>query len=183
MHGHGGTARLIMAGAGPALKLIGTHGGSADPASFKPQVWQRERMPTVSQIEIEGAHPQADGIHIDGVMQPTLAGVLIRQVRTAVYITQRVRNVLISHCHIYHNLGVGVLLDAVNLHQTIISGSHISYCRLGGIRIERSEIRNLQITGNDIEYNTNDVHKVAGADHIPTAEILLDASEGSIREG
>lgn len=183
MHGHGGTAKLIMAGEGPALKLIGTHGGSADPGSFKPPVWQRERMPTVSQIEIEGAHPKADGIHIDGVMQPTLAGVLIRQVRTAVYVTKRARNILISHCHIYNNTGVGVHLDAVNLHQTIITGSHISYCRLGGIRIERSEIRNLQITGNDIEYNNNRSHKVPGADAEPTAEIYIEASEGSVREG
>lgn len=183
IHGHGGTAKLVMAGEGPALKLIGTHGGSADPGSFKPPVWQRERMPTVSQIEIEGAHPKADGIEIDGVVQPTLAGVLIRQVRTAVHITKRARNVLISHCHIYHNTGVGVHLDAVNLHQTIITGSHISYCRLGGIRIERSEIRNLQITGNDIEYNNNRSHKVPGADAEPTAEIYIDASEGSVREG
>ena len=36
---------------------------------------------------------------------------------------------------------------------TIIAGSHISYCRLGGVRIQGGEIRNLQITGNDIEYN------------------------------
>jgi hypothetical protein len=117
------------------------------------------------------------------VMQPTLTGVLLRHLRHGIHITGRARNVLISHCHIYHNTGVGVWLDAVNLHQTIITGSHISYCRLGGIRIERSEIRNLQITGNDIEYNNNGGHGVPDADGVPTAEIWLDASEGSIREG
>jgi len=42
-------------------------------------------------------------------------------------------------------------VTAVNLHQFNITGNHISYNRLGGIRIERSEVRNLQITGNDIE--------------------------------
>lgn len=184
LHGHGGTARLIMAGAGPAISLVGMHTASADPAGFKPEVWQRERMPTVSEIEILGAHPQADGIRIEGVMQPTLTGLLIREVRTAVHIAKRARNVLVSHCHIYKNTGVGIHLDGVNLHQTIISGSHISYCRLGGIRIDgNSEIRNLQITGNDIEYNNNRAHGVPGADAVPTAEIYIDTGTGSVREG
>ncbi len=183
LSGSGGTARLIMAGAGPVLSLLGGHEGSALPASFKPETWDRERMPTVSDVEIVGAHPEADGIHISGVMQPTLAGVLIREVRTAVYINRRARNVLVSHCHIYKCSGIGIHLDRLNLHQTIITGSHISYCRLGGIRIEKSEIRNLQITGNDIEYNNNQAHKVPDADDVATAEIYIDASEGSIREG
>jgi hypothetical protein len=181
--GSGGTAKFIMAGAGPALHLIGSHGKSADPNDFAPAVWQQERMPTVAHIEIEGAHPEADGIRIEGVMQPTLLGVLIRRVRTAVHVTKRARNVLISHCHIYHNTGVGVHFDQVNLHQAIITGSHISYCRLGGIRVERCEVRNFQITGNDIEYNNNRAHKVPGADAEPTAEIYIDVGEGTIREG
>ncbi len=183
IHGTGGTAKLIMDGPGPAISLLATHSASADPAGFRPEEWLRERMPTVSAIEIEGRHPEADGIRIEGVMQPTLTGVLIRQVRTGVHITKRARNVLISHCHIYYNTGIGIHLDQVNLHQTIITGSHISYCRLGGIRIEASEIRNLQITGNDIEYNNNRAHKVPNADDVPTAEIYIDVQQGSVREG
>jgi len=81
--------------------------------------------------------------------------------------------VLISHCHIYFNTGVGVYLDGVNLHQINIASSHISYNRLGGIRLDRSEVRNLQITGNDIEYNN---HKSHGAEPEPTAEIYIDAT-------
>jgi hypothetical protein len=91
--------------------------------------------------------------------------------------------VLISHCHIYHNTGVGVHLDRVNLHQTIVTGSHISYCRLGGVRIDGGEIRNLQITGNDIEYNNNRSHGLDDVDDIPTAEIYVDVREGTVREG
>ena len=183
VRGSGGTAKLVMAGAGPALILEGTHTTSADPAGFRPEEWARERMPTVGDIEIQGAHPQADGIRIVGVMQPTITGVLIREVRTAISVEQRARNVLISHCHIYNNTGVGIHLDRVNLHQVVITGSHISYCRLGGIRIEVSEIRNLQITGNDIEYNNNRSHKVPGADAEPTAEVYVDCRAGSVREG
>lgn len=183
IRGEGGTARILMQGGGPAVLLKGTHAATADPAGFRDSEWTHERMPMISQLEIVGQHPEADGIRIEGVMQPTITGVLLRKLRHGIHITDRVRNVLISHCHIYHNLGVGIFLDAVNLHQTIISNSHISYCRLGGIRIERSEVRNIQITGNDIEYNNNASHKVPEADGVPTAEIWLDASEGSIREG
>jgi hypothetical protein len=183
VRGSAGTAKLVMAGAGPALVFEATHSKTADPSGFRPDEWLRERMPTVGDLEIEGAHPEADGIRIQGVMQPTLTGVLIRQVRTAVSIGKRARNVLISHCHIYNNTGVGIHLDQVDLHQTIITGSHISYCRLGGIRIEGSEIRNLQITGNDIEYNNNRSHKVSGADAEPTAEVYIDCRIGSVREG
>src|SRR5579872_91198 len=183
VRGGGGTAKLIMAGAGPALVLEATHSKTADPTGFRPEEWLRERMPTVGDIEIEGAHPEADGIQIRGVMQPTLTGLLIRRVKTAIWITGRARNVLISHSHIYNNTGVGIHLDGVDLHQTIVMGSHISYCRLGGVRIEGSEIRNLQITGNDIEYNNNRSHKVAGADAEPTAEVFIDCRGGTVREG
>jgi len=183
VRGAGGTARIVMAGAGPAFVLEATHTTTADPTGFRPEEWLRERMPTIAEIEITGAHPEADGIRIVGVMQPTIAGVLIREVRTAISIQQRARNVLVSHCHIYNNTGVGIHLDRVDLHQTIITGSHISYCRLGGIRIEGSEIRNLQITGNDIEYNNNRSHKVPGADAEPTAEVYIDCRGGTVREG
>ncbi|MBS0264547.1 MAG: right-handed parallel beta-helix repeat-containing protein, partial [Planctomycetes bacterium] len=150
---------------------------------FRPEEWARERMPTVADLEIQGAHPEADGIRITGVMQPTLTGLLIREVQTAIYVHRRARNLLISHCHLYNNQKVGIHLDRVDLHQTNITGSHISYCRLGGIRIEGSEIRNLQVTGNDIEYNNNRSHKVPGADAEPTAEIYIDCRTGSVREG
>jgi len=182
--GSHGVAKIVMAGPGPAFRFVGTHAGSADPKSFRPQVWERERMPTVSDLESEGAHPNADGLLFEGVTQPTLSGVLIRDVRTAVRVTGRARNVLIDRCHVYHNRGIGVHLDAVNLHQVIVSASHISYCRLGGVRIDGgSEVRNVQISGCDIEYNNNRSHGVPGADAESTAEIFFDARTGSIREG
>jgi flagellar hook protein FlgE len=65
----------------------------------------------------------------------------------------------------------------------VIASNHVSYCRLGGIRVEGGGIRNLQITGNDIEYNNNRSIGVADADAEPTAEILIDCRTGTIREG
>lgn len=171
--GSGGCATLVMEGAGPAIRFVGTHKRSADPGGVEPRVWKSQRMPTITQLAIEGANPQADGVRFEGVFQPTLAGVHIRQVRNAVYVTGNNRNLLVSHCHIYHNRGIGVLFDRVNLHQVNIVGNHISYNRLGGIRIENSEVRNLQITGNDIEYNNHRAHKTEPE---PTAEIFIDTT-------
>ena len=185
IHGSGGVARLVMAGPGPAISIKAGHTSTAAPTGFREEEWQHERMPTIDGLEIIGEHPKADGIRIEGAMQPTLTRLLIRRVRTGIRITGRARNLLIDHCHVYHNTGVGVHLDQVNLHQACVTGSHISYCRLGGIRIENSEVRNLQITGNDIEYNNNRAHRkhFPDADAEPTAEVYIDVGKGSVREG
>lgn len=172
--GTSGAARILKNGPGPAFRLIGTHGGTGSPDSVKGNVYPDQRLPTIKNIDIEGAHPEADGIELVQTMQSVFEGVLIRRCRHGIHLVQRNRNVLISHCHIYHNTGVGVFLDGVNLHQINIAGSHISYNRLGGIRIERSEVRNLQITGNDIEYNNHAQHRTEPE---PTAEIYIDTSE------
>ncbi len=44
--GDTGVATLVMDAPGPALRLVGSHAGTADPTSFEPGVWARERMPT-----------------------------------------------------------------------------------------------------------------------------------------
>jgi hypothetical protein len=176
LSGTGGTARIVMAGAGPALHLVGTHAGSALPASVKDNVWQRQRMPTVEGLEIVGEHPDADGVRSDGCMQLTLNTVLIRKVRHGVHLVNRNRNVVISGCHIYDNTGVGVFMDRVNLHQINITGSHISYCRTTGIRVEASQVRNIQIVGNDIEYNHDEKAET-------TSDVMFDCRNGEVREG
>jgi hypothetical protein len=174
--GRGGTARLLMAGAGPALHLVGTHQKSALPAQVDDKVWQKERMPTVEGLEIVGAHPQADGLRVEGAMQPTIRNVLIRRCRHGVHLVRRDRNVVIAGCHIYDNSGVGIFFDRVNLHQTNITGNHISYCKQGGIRVSGGEIRNLQVCGNDIEYNHDERAETS-------ADVLYDCREGTLREG
>ncbi|MBM4068408.1 MAG: hypothetical protein FJ271_05620 [Planctomycetes bacterium] len=176
IQGHGGTARLIMAGAGPALHLVGSHRRSALPRDVADGVWHRERMPTLRDLEIVGRHAEADGIRIDGAMQPTLQQLLIRRCRHGIHLTSRDRNVVISDCHIYDNSGIGIFLDRVNLHQINIHGNHISYCAQGGIRIAGSEVRNIQICSNDIEYN----HDLKAAE---SADVFLDCREGTVREG
>lgn len=171
--GSGGTSRIIMTGKGPAFRLVGSHGGTGDPGSRKGNVPTHQRLPTVRNIEIEGANPEADGFELEGTMQSVFEGVLVTKCRHGIHLVKRNRNVLISHCHIYFNTGVGVFMEGVNLHQINIASSHISYNRLGGIRVERSEVRNLQITGNDIEYNNHRAHKT---EPVPTAEIYIDTT-------
>lgn len=176
IQGQGGTARLIMAGPGPALHLVGSHRRSAQPDHVMDGVWEKERLPMVRDLEIVGRHAEADGIRIEGAMQPTLQSLLIRRCRHGIHLANRDRNVIVSDCHIYHNTGVGIFLDRVNLHQTNIHGNHISYCKQGGIKIVGSEIRNIQICSNDIEYNY-DLKATESAD------VLFDCREGTVREG
>ncbi len=173
VEGERGTAKVVMAGEGPAFHFIGTHAATADPLGFKPNVWSRQRMPGVSNIEIEGGNGSADGVRLEGTMQAIIENVAIRQCRHGVHLHKRNRNVIIANNQIYYNTGVGVYIDACNLHQINITGNHISYNRLGGVRLDKSEVRNLQITGNDIEYNNHRVHKT---DPEPTAEIYIDVT-------
>jgi len=177
LSGEGGSASIIMEGEGPAFRFIGSHNGSAGPETVKEYTWKQERMPLVDGLEIVGKNPKSDGIEFRHTIMPVIRGLLIREVHHGIHLFSRNRNVIIDHCHIYNCTGVGVYFDSVNLHQTIISDSHISYCKLGGIGIDRSEIRDIQITGNDIEYNCD-------PDGPVSADVWFDCSvRGSVREG
>ena len=170
-----GTASVIMAGAGPAFHFIGTHGGTADPATVKPEILSGQRMPLVDGIAIVGAHAEADGIEATGTMQLTITRVNIRDCRHAIHLTQRNRNIIISNSHLYKNRGIGIFYDAVNLHQSNITGCHISYNAGGGIVSRGGEVRNVQIAGCDIEANMS-------PDMPPAANVTLDSRGGSIAE-
>ncbi len=169
----GGTARIIMAGPGPALKLIGTHGGTADPGSVKPNVWQRQRMPIIDGLEIIGAHQDAVGIEAVGTMQLIITRVNIREALHGIHLTKRNRNVIISNSHLYKNRGVGLYLDDVNLHQINVTGCHISYNTGGGIVVRAGGVRNLQVSGCDLEANI--VNVLIDSDGSPggTAEVAI----------
>jgi len=170
-----GTARLVMAGPGPALKLVGTHKGTADPGTVKENVWKNQRMPSVSGLEIVGAAAQACGVEATGTMEATFSRLQIRKVLHGIHLTERNRNVIISDCHIYENRGIGIYLDHVNLHQINVGNSHISYNEGGGIVQQGGEVRNLQVGNCDIEGNM-------GQKASPTANVLIDATGGSIGE-
>jgi hypothetical protein len=172
----GGVATIVMAGPGPAFRFVGTHAGNAAPENVKQNVWDRQRAVMVDGIEIVGEHPEALGLQLEGLMQPTLTRLLIRRAKHGILLTGRNRNVIISDCHIYDNRGVGILLENLNLHQINITGSHVSYNRGGGIVIRKSEVRNIQIGSSDIEANQDRTGP-------PAANILFDAREGSILEG
>ncbi|MCB1224387.1 MAG: right-handed parallel beta-helix repeat-containing protein [Verrucomicrobiales bacterium] len=170
-----GTARLVMEGEGPALHFRGTHDGTASPATVKDRVWERERTPSVTGIEIVGGNEAADGIEATGTMQLTLDRVVVRGCRHAVHLTERNRNVLIANCHFYHNRGIGVFYDNVNLHQSNIVGCHISYNGGGGVVSRGGNVRNLHIGTCDIEGN----HAEEGE---ATANVLIDCTGGSTGE-
>ncbi len=160
-------ATLVMDGAGPAVHLVGTHYRTADPENFEERVWQRQRMPVIERLAIEGRHPEADGVCAEGTMQLRLAGLHLRMLRHGVHLIKNNRNVIISDCHIYQNRGVGIYYDQVNLHQSNIIGCHISYNRQGGIVARGGNVRNIHISGCDLESNM-------APEEPPTANILID---------
>jgi hypothetical protein len=170
-----GTAKIIMAGDGPALKLVGTHEGTAAPNTVKDNVWQHQRMPVVSGLEIVGASQKACGVEAVGTMGAIFSQLSIRKVLHGIHLTRRNRNVIISDCHVYENRGVGIFLDHVDLHQINVGNSHVSYNIAGGIVQRGGNVRNLQIGNCDIEGNM-------GEKDPPTANVLIDASGGSIGE-
>ena len=174
--GSEGCATLVMDGSGPAFSFVGTHEGTAGPETITPAVMERQRFPTVSGIEIVGAHPEADGMRLEGLWEPTLSKVYIRECRHGVHVVRRNRNLIVAECHIHNNRGVGIFYDHLNLHQSNIYGSHISYNKAGGIKVLGSEIRNLQISGNDIEYNFNDEAE-------ESADVWIETLSSSVREG
>ena len=167
-----GAATIVMAGPGPALRFIGTHEGTASPKTVKPNVWERQRSPVVDGIEIVGAHEAACGIEATGTMQFIVSRTTIRKALHAIHLVNRNRNVIVSDCHLYENHGVGLYLDDVNLHQINVTGSHISYNGGGGIVVRAGNVRNLQVSGCDIEGNM-------AAEGPPTANVLIDSTGGS----
>jgi len=171
-----GTATVLMEGAGPAFRFVGTHGGTASPATVKPNVWLRQRTPLIDGFEILGANPKAVGVELRGTMQAIITRLGVRRALHGIVLTGRNRNVIIGECQIYHNRGAGILMERLNLHQVNISNSHISYNGGGGIVARESEIRHLQIGTCDIEDNMD-------PDGPPVANILLDVRKGSVREG
>lgn len=164
----GATAtKLVMRGAGPALRIVGSHFKSADPGGFGPVVWEKERMPMLFGFAIEGDHPEADGVEAVGTMQLTLSHLHLRKLRHGVRLVDNNRNVTIESLHVYECTGVGVLYDNVNLHQSNIVGCHISYCDQGGIVSRGGNVRNIHVTGCDLESNMS-------AEAPPTANVLID---------
>ena len=170
-----GAARIVMAGAGPAFRFVGTHGGSADPKTVTPEVTARQRMPMVDGLEIVGEHAEADGLEAEGTMQLTITRARFNGLRHCIHLTKRNRNLLVAECHLYHNSGIGIFYDAVNLHQSNITGCHISYCAGGGVVTRGGEVRNVHIAGCDIESNMT-------PDAPETANVVLDSRGGSIAE-
>lgn len=165
-----GGVTLIMDGPGPAIRIAGSHEGTASPTSFKERTWA-ERMPIVEGIEIIGNHPEADGVELFQTFEPVVTKTAVRWCRHGIVLATRNRNVSISDCNLYENSGIGIYLNDVNLHQINISNSHVSYNRGGGIVVRDGNVRNLQITGCDIEANM-------AADETPTktANIWIDVS-------
>lgn len=152
-----GAATILMAGPGPAIKLIGTHRGTATPHTVKPNIYLKQRMPIIEGLEIVGRHEQSLGIEAVRTFKLIIDKVTIRDTLHAIRLAVRNRNVIISNCHLYKNRGVGIYLDDCDLHQINVVGSHISYNPGGGIVVRGGAMRNMHIGTCDIEGNAVNV--------------------------
>ena len=180
--GRGGTSRIVMDGPGPAIEIIGDHQGTAQPGSYKDQTWEKERFPTVQDVEILGQHPQAVGIVLRKTTKCVISRVLVRECLHGIQLVERNRDFILSDSHLLNNHAHGLFFDRCNLHQIIVHGNHISWNKKSGIKSLDGDVHNLQITGNDIEYNNN-----PGVDESPQgeptgAEIWFEATAGVISE-
>ena len=171
-----GTTTIMMAGAGPAFRFIGTHEGTASPKTVKENVWLKQRSPLVDGLEIVGDHPEACGIEATGTMQIILTRLTIRRALHGIHFVKRNRNLIVSNCHIYQNRGAGIFYDHVNIHQSNIVGCHISYNAGGGVVVRKGDIRNIHIGTCDIEGNMGDENSE------PTANVLIDSEGASVGE-
>ncbi len=187
VRGEAGTTRLIMAGPGPAIRVVGNHRGTAFPGSYLPEIWDKERFPILTGFEIVGEHPEADGIELLKTTKCVVSQVLVRRCRVGIRLVERNRDVVISDSHLFDNSEIGLLFDRCNLHQIIVKGCHISWNKQAGIKSVGGDVHNLQIVGNDIEYN----NLTAGGSAVPVtaeelaghaggSEILFDAREGVV---
>jgi len=177
LRGAAGTSAIVMQGGGPAIRITGSHKGTADPKSWSVKTRLQERFPTITGLEIRGEHADAVGLELVETAKPTIQNVLIRECRVGLHLRQRNRDVLLADSHIYDNHDYGVFLDHVNLHQMNICGCHISYNKAAAIAMVGGDLHNIQITGNDIEYSHS-----ADLKRPDTADILIDARNGIASE-
>lgn len=171
-----GVAEVVMAGAGPAFRFVGTHFSSADPGGFEGKVWARQRMPVIDGVGFRGEHEAAMAIEAVGTMQLTITRVHVRGMLHGIHLVENNRNLIVSNCHIYENKGIGIFYDDVNLHQSNIANCHISYNAGGGIVSRGGNVRNIHITGCDIESNMS-------PDTPATANVLIDCTDSPFGTG
>ena len=111
VRGEGGTSRVVMAGPGPALRIVGDHRGTAQPQSYKPHTWERERFPTIKGVEIVGAHPDAVGIELRRTTKANITNVLVRQCRHGIHLIERNRDFILADSHLLDNHEYGLFLS------------------------------------------------------------------------
>jgi hypothetical protein len=168
-----GTAKVVMTGAGPAFHFLGTNDAKESLVKTRDQIWDRERMPSLDGLSIQGGHVNADGIKAEGTVQFTVTRTHIRGVRHGIHLAKSNRNVIVSDSHIYANRGIGIFYDDVYVHQSNITGCHLSYNLGGGIVSRAGDVRNIQVGSCDLEANLD-------PNGPPTGNIVLD-SRGAIK--
>lgn len=139
----------------PLFDIVGSlTAGTADPSNSQTiSLRDTEIMPIISGLALysETRH-YGTGFRIRHVFGAILQDLHIQGFKTGIEFLSHNRNVIISDCHIWDNSLYGIHFNEVSQHQTNITGCHISYSSKC-IFVDKGDVHNLQIAGNDIEGN------------------------------
>ena len=103
--GVGGTASIIMEGAGAAISITGSHKGTSNPESVANEIWQSERMPVISELEIIGNHisNQTANIQMENVRGISITGNTFVRGYDRHIVTENSQNIIIGSNVFDHN--------------------------------------------------------------------------------
>src|SRR5690606_13456624 len=78
--------------------------------------------------------------------------------------------IIMNSNNIWNIIDYGIFLDSTDLHQFILNGNHISYCKKALYSLN-SKLFNFELTGNDIECNQTEVTVPSQLIHIDGGEL------------
>jgi hypothetical protein len=173
-------AYLVIDSNIPALKMSGSAtSGTASPSDSNNQNIKDEEMITPVeglQIHSTASTYTGTGIVIDNTFGVTVTNCHLFNLKTGLRYQGTVRNTIIDDCHFWDNRSNHIHYDGVNLHQSIISDSHISYAERG-IFVDDANVHNIHIDSCDIEGGSGEQDGLRSLIHL-----LVSSSSGDISQ-
>lgn len=184
----GNLARIMLTRDVVALRIVGTHTGSASPGHESSQrIKLPEMHPYVRGLRVH-AEPRLRGtaLSIEGTFGLQVTQCHFFDLRTGIEFAKVNRNVVLANTNIWHCLDYGIWWNGGNVHQTNIVGNHVSYCRKA-MFVDDALIYNVQIVGNAIEASSSPdvveyvVHAVARDGYIEGFEFVGNSLEDHVQ--
>lgn len=146
-----GNLAWLLVEDGVAFNVVGNHTGTAGPATSTPELRRSEFQFTVDQTRIQGPGGGALGVGLRATktMGLTVTNSYFADLSVGIDFQGVNRNVIIADSSVYR-CTTGVRFLDGDIHQCIITDSHISYCKKA-IYSAGTAQHNTLVTGCDIE--------------------------------